>query len=210
MTRTRIEHVLGAAGVGAQRSERIVDDVTHADRCREMEDLVGRLDLLVDEVGIEDRSLDEPSPAVEVRGAAGGEVVEHRHLCALVAERIDDVRSDEAGASRHEHAHDRQGRAPAGLALDHEMPPLPCCLVPDRIRVLRVIARMNVGGPARIVADLMDYLDPERFEQRLLTGRVADDEADELELGPAPSRTSASTGSVARPTPSPTPRRSPR
>jgi glycosyltransferase involved in cell wall biosynthesis len=56
--------------------------------------------------------------------------------------------------------------------------------VPDRIRVLRVIARMNVGGPARIVADLMDDLDPDRFEQRLLTGRVADDEADELELRP--------------------------
>src|SRR6185369_7562828 len=50
--------------------------------------------------------------------------------------------------------------------------------------VLRVIARMNVGGPARIVADLMDDLDPDRFEQRLLTGRVADDEADELELRP--------------------------
>jgi glycosyltransferase involved in cell wall biosynthesis len=70
------------------------------------------------------------------------------------------------------------------LASDHAKPPLPCCLVPDRIRVLRVIARMNVGGPARIVADLMDDLDPERFEQRLLTGRVADDEADELEMRP--------------------------
>jgi hypothetical protein len=87
MTRTRIEHVLGSPGVGAQRSERVVDDVTHADRRREMEDLVGRLDLLVDEVGIEDRSLDEPSPAVEVRGAARHQAVEHRHLCALVAER---------------------------------------------------------------------------------------------------------------------------
>jgi glycosyltransferase involved in cell wall biosynthesis len=47
-----------------------------------------------------------------------------------------------------------------------------------------VIARMNVGGPARIVADLMDDLDPTRFEQRLLTGRVGADEADELELRP--------------------------
>jgi glycosyltransferase involved in cell wall biosynthesis len=62
--------------------------------------------------------------------------------------------------------------------------------VPDRIRVLRVIARMNVGGPARIVADLMDDLDPERFDQRLLTGRVGDDEVDELVLRP---RTFAST-----------------
>jgi glycosyltransferase involved in cell wall biosynthesis len=49
---------------------------------------------------------------------------------------------------------------------------------------LRVIARMNVGGPARIVADLMDDLDPARFEQRLLTGRVGPDEVDELDLRP--------------------------
>jgi glycosyltransferase involved in cell wall biosynthesis len=49
---------------------------------------------------------------------------------------------------------------------------------------LRVIARMNVGGPARIVADLMEDLDPARFEQRLLTGRVGVGEADELELRP--------------------------
>ncbi len=62
--------------------------------------------------------------------------------------------------------------------------PLPCPTVPERIRVLRLIARMNVGGPARIVADLMDDLDPERFDQRLLTGRVGDDEIDELELRP--------------------------
>ena len=56
--------------------------------------------------------------------------------------------------------------------------------MPERVRVLRVIARMNVGGPARIVADLMEGLDPSRFEQRLLTGRVGIDEADELELRP--------------------------
>jgi glycosyltransferase involved in cell wall biosynthesis len=56
--------------------------------------------------------------------------------------------------------------------------------VPPPVRILRVIARMNVGGPARIVADLMDDLDPERFEQRLLTGHVGPDEVDELELRP--------------------------
>jgi glycosyltransferase involved in cell wall biosynthesis len=56
--------------------------------------------------------------------------------------------------------------------------------VPERVRILRVIARMNVGGPARIVADLMEDLDPDRYEQRLLIGRVGDDEADELDLRP--------------------------
>ena len=58
--------------------------------------------------------------------------------------------------------------------------------MPEPTRILRVIARMNVGGPARIVADLMEDLDPARYEQRLLIGRVGDDEVDELELRPRP------------------------
>jgi glycosyltransferase involved in cell wall biosynthesis len=49
------------------------------------------------------------------------------------------------------------------------------------IKVLQVIARMNVGGPAVIVADLMRGLDSSRFEQKLITGYCADNEADYLE-----------------------------
>ena len=49
------------------------------------------------------------------------------------------------------------------------------------IKVLQVIARMNVGGPAVIVADLMRGLDHSRFNQRLITGYCAEDEADYLE-----------------------------
>jgi glycosyltransferase involved in cell wall biosynthesis len=49
------------------------------------------------------------------------------------------------------------------------------------IKVLQVIARMNVGGPAVIVADLMRGLDTNRFEQKLITGYCADNEADYLE-----------------------------
>ncbi|MFA7324162.1 MAG: glycosyltransferase [Candidatus Nanopelagicales bacterium] len=52
--------------------------------------------------------------------------------------------------------------------------------MPDRIRVMRIIARMNVGGPAIQVTGLMRHLDPARFEQRLFTGWCADDEADYL------------------------------
>ncbi len=52
----------------------------------------------------------------------------------------------------------------------------------SRIRVLRVIARMNVGGPALQVTALADGLDPERFEQRLLVGNVGEGEADYLDL----------------------------
>lgn len=43
---------------------------------------------------------------------------------------------------------------------------------------MHVIARMNVGGPALEISELIRGLDPVRFEQRLLTGWCADDEAD--------------------------------
>lgn len=51
-----------------------------------------------------------------------------------------------------------------------------------RIRVLRVIARMNVGGPALQVTGLVEGLDPGRFDHRVLTGSVGPDEADYLSL----------------------------
>ena len=47
-------------------------------------------------------------------------------------------------------------------------------------RIMQVIARMNVGGPAVIVAELMRGLDPASFEVILITGYCADDEADYL------------------------------
>lgn len=50
-----------------------------------------------------------------------------------------------------------------------------------RIRVMRIIARMNVGGPAVQVSGLMRGFDKERFDQVLVTGYCADDEADYLE-----------------------------
>jgi glycosyltransferase involved in cell wall biosynthesis len=48
--------------------------------------------------------------------------------------------------------------------------------------VLRVIARMNVGGPALQVTGLVSAMDPERFDHRLLTGSVGADEADYVDL----------------------------
>lgn len=50
------------------------------------------------------------------------------------------------------------------------------------IRVLRVIARMNVGGPALQVATLSQGLPKSRFEQLLLTGDVGPGEADYVQL----------------------------
>lgn len=50
-----------------------------------------------------------------------------------------------------------------------------------RIRVMRIIARMNVGGPAVQVTGLMRGFDESAFEQRLLTGFCDTDESDYLE-----------------------------
>ena len=50
------------------------------------------------------------------------------------------------------------------------------------IRVLRIIDRLNVGGPALQAAVLADRLDPSRFEQLLLTGTIDPSEGDYVEL----------------------------
>jgi glycosyltransferase involved in cell wall biosynthesis len=46
---------------------------------------------------------------------------------------------------------------------------------------MRIIARMNVGGPAVQVSGLMRGFDANEFDQRLYTGYCADDEADYLD-----------------------------
>ena len=51
----------------------------------------------------------------------------------------------------------------------------------ERIKVMQIIARMNVGGPAVIVAELMRGIDSSRFEQILITGYCDDTEADFLD-----------------------------
>ncbi len=52
---------------------------------------------------------------------------------------------------------------------------------PEPLRVLRLITRLNVGGPAKHVAWLMGGLDPARFRQTLVAGRV---QAGEDDMGP--------------------------
>ena len=51
----------------------------------------------------------------------------------------------------------------------------------QRIKVMQIIARMNVGGPAVIVAELMRGLDSSKFEQVLITGYCDETEADYLD-----------------------------
>src|SRR5438876_448503 len=50
------------------------------------------------------------------------------------------------------------------------------------LRVMRIIARMNVGGPAMQVASLQSGLDPTEFETRLVIGEVASNEVDLMQL----------------------------
>ena len=51
----------------------------------------------------------------------------------------------------------------------------------NRIRVMRVIARMNVGGPAVQVSGLMRGLNSSEFDHRLYTGFCTSNEADYLD-----------------------------
>ena len=52
----------------------------------------------------------------------------------------------------------------------------------NHIRVMRVIARMNVGGPAVQVSGLMRGLNSSKFDHRLYTGFCSADEADYLDV----------------------------
>ncbi len=47
-----------------------------------------------------------------------------------------------------------------------------------RIKVLRIISRMNIGGPAIHVYLLTVGLDPRRFESKLITGKISSGEGD--------------------------------
>lgn len=55
---------------------------------------------------------------------------------------------------------------------------------PERLRVLRVIARLNVGGPALHVCLLTARLDPARFDSLLAAGTPEASEGDMLALRP--------------------------
>src|SRR6266566_918781 len=52
-----------------------------------------------------------------------------------------------------------------------------------RVRILRVITRLNVGGPALNAALLSARLDPDRFETLLVAGTEKASEGSMLELG---------------------------
>jgi len=51
-----------------------------------------------------------------------------------------------------------------------------------KIRVLRVMARFNLGGPAQQITSLMTHLNRDVFEQKLVVGLCAPDEIDYSEI----------------------------
>ena len=56
--------------------------------------------------------------------------------------------------------------------------------MPNKIKVMRVIARMNIGGPAVQVMELMNGIDKQFFDQRLYTGYCDKNEAEFLDVFP--------------------------
>ena len=53
-------------------------------------------------------------------------------------------------------------------------------MVDERIKVLRIITRLNVGGPSRQIDSLIEYLDVNRFHHIIAMGEVEDDEIEHL------------------------------
>ena len=49
------------------------------------------------------------------------------------------------------------------------------------IRVVSIISRMNIGGPAKLLADLINHIPEEEIEHILISGRCESDETDLLE-----------------------------
>ena len=52
-----------------------------------------------------------------------------------------------------------------------------------KIKILRIITRMNIGGPAVQIIGLMNNIDKERFDQRLVIGECLSNELDILYQG---------------------------
>lgn len=66
------------------------------------------------------------------------------------------------------------------------MVPKPLSGPPGRVRVMRIITRLNVGGPAIQAMLLATRLDPQRFETLLVAGTPGRHEGDMSELRPVP------------------------
>jgi len=90
---------------------------------------------------------------------------ERRALGAAARERVQRHHSHAAALREYQALWDTRALA------DGTRPPAP-------LEIVHVIARMNVGGPARIISEMFAALDPDRFSQRLIVGAVGAEEED--------------------------------
>ena len=107
-----LEHVDRAADVDLRVERRVGDRAADVDLGREVEDHVGRRggDERGDALGVADVGLVQHGAAgeraLEVGGAARGEVVEHLDGVAALDQRVDEVGPDEPGAAGDEGLHE--------------------------------------------------------------------------------------------------------
>ena len=107
----RIEHDLGRADVGLDGVDRLLHDQAHADRRRQMDRRVAAVDELDDQRLVERRTdaVGEPwrpDQVLDVRHAAGRQIVEDEHAVAAGEQPFREMRPDEPGAAGDEHLHD--------------------------------------------------------------------------------------------------------
>ncbi len=95
--------------------------------------------------------------------------------CARRAERADDVHPLARAGEQHGR-HDARGYSDgaSGVCLKPDPSALTCdAMSPEPIRVLRVIARLNMGGPAIHVANLAAGLETRGYHTTLVAGSLA-------------------------------------
>jgi hypothetical protein len=105
-----LEDDLGAADVGRQALQWLVDDELHADGGGEVEAHVDAGHDVVEQVRVEDAAEDELhvvalAQVLDVLQAAGGQVVQDDHRVAARQEGVGEVGADEAGSAGDEGAH---------------------------------------------------------------------------------------------------------
>ncbi|MFD5425547.1 glycosyltransferase [Streptomyces sp. NPDC127084] len=107
----------------------------------------------------------------------------HRHSLPVIVNRVSGIRTVHATSGRE---HETRP-SPIRRFTPPTIGTMPTAMQRDtgpdtpRLRVMRVITRMNIGGPAVQVSALLRGMDSERFEHRLIAGFVAPGEADHLD-----------------------------
>src|SRR5687768_1761970 len=101
----RLDEVQRADDIHPRVERRVGDALSHIDLCPEVRDHIEpTLAYRARRFGAREINLDEVRAFRDVFPPAGGEVVEHRHVVAVLEIEVSDVRTDEPGAAGHESA----------------------------------------------------------------------------------------------------------